>query len=192
MENNIQLEEQIAIRNKVAKPLLWVGMVGISMVFAGLTSAYIVRQAAPDWLTFDLPKPFFISTLFIVLSSVALVWAKLAVKNKQQSQLVFALAAANILGLAFVIAQFYTYNFMVEAGYYLVGTNVSSSFLYILTGLHLAHIFSGNIVLAVTLVQAMRKKYTSDSHLGLSLSATYWHFLDFLWIYLLVFLLFIR
>lgn len=192
MASAVELEERKAIRQKVGKPLLIVGMVSIFMIFAALTSAYIVRQADGNWLTFDMPMPFYVSTIFIVLSSITMMWSTRSAKNGNLQAMTNGVGLTFLLGLGFVISQFYTYAYMVESGLYFVGTNVSSSFMYVITGLHLAHIISGLIALGVSYLNARRGKYTADDHLGLSLSAMYWHFLDVLWIYLLLFLLFIR
>lgn len=188
----MEVEERRAIREKVGKPLLIVGMVSIFMIFAALTSAYIVRQADGDWLTFDLPLPFYSSTILIVLSSLTMWWATRSVKQNNLQQVSTGVALTLFLGLGFVVSQFYTYSYMMDSGLYFVGTNVSSSFMYVITGLHLAHIISGIIALSVTLTKARTGAYTANNHLGLSLTAMYWHFLDVLWVYLLLFLLFIR
>lgn len=188
----IEDQEKKETRRKSAKPLLWVGMVGILMAFAGLTSAYLIRHSDSDWVSFELPDSFFISTASILLSSIALILAKGAVKKDKLSQVKQFVGLSLIFGLGFVVAQFYSYGVLVENGYYFTGSNISSSFLYVLTGFHLAHVISGIIVLIVLLVRSLMEKYTAEEHLGLSLGATYWHFLDVLWIYLLLFLLFIR
>ena len=190
--HQVDFQEKRAIRYKVAIPLLILGMVSIFMIFAAFTSAYIVRQADANWLTFDMPTPFFISTAIIVLSSITLFWATSGVKTNQYNRIKMGLLATLVLGLAFVIAQFYTYSYMTEQGLYFVGTNVSSSFMYIITGAHLVHIVSGIIALGVSYFKATKNKYTSEEHLGLTLTSLYWHFLDALWIFLLLFLLFIR
>jgi len=192
MNSAMEVEERRAIREKVGKPLLIVGMVSIFMIFAALTSAYIVRQADGDWLTFDLPLPFYSSTILIVLSSLTMWWATRSVKQNNLQQVSTGVALTLFLGLGFVVSQFYTYSYMMDSGLYFVGTNVSSSFMYVITGLHLAHIISGIIALSVTLTKARTGAYTANNHLGLSLTAMYWHFLDVLWVYLLLFLLFIR
>jgi cytochrome c oxidase subunit 3 len=188
----IEDQEKKETRRKSAKPLLWVGMVGILMAFAGLTSAYLIRYSDSDWVSFELPDSFFISTASILLSSIALILSKRAVKKGNLSQVKQFVGLSLIFGLGFVVAQFYSYGVLVENGHYFTGSNISSSFLYVLTGFHLAHVISGIIVLIVLLVRSLMEKYTAEEHLGLSLGATYWHFLDVLWIYLLLFLLFIR
>lgn len=188
----IEEQEKKETRRKSAKPLLWVGMVGILMAFAGLTSAYLIRHSDSDWVSFELPNSFFISTASILLSSITLILAKRAVKKDDLKQVKQFVGLSLIFGLGFVIAQFYSYGVLVENGHYFTGSNISSSFLYVLTGVHLAHVISGIIVLIVLLVRSLMEKYTAEEHLGLSLGSTYWHFLDVLWIYLLLFLLFIR
>jgi cytochrome c oxidase subunit 3 len=150
--------ERAAIRARASKPMLWIGLVSITMIFAALTSAYIVRQADPDWLSLQLPQPFFVSTAIIVLSSMTLWAAAYFIKQNNYAQVTNFVGLTLLLAVGFVFAQFYTYSYMVDEGYYLTGSNISSSFLYILTGLHLAHLFGGIIALIVTMVYALRKK----------------------------------
>lgn len=190
MESN----EQRIIKERTRKPLMYAGIVGISMVFAGLTSAYIVRQADADWLEFELPSEFYVSTAFIVLSSFAMLFASKSIKNGNNTGLVIGSGLALVLGLGFVFAQFNAYDALVANGYYFTGkgTSVSSSFLYVLTWVHLAHLAGGIIALAVVFVKGILKRYSAENKLGVELAAIYWHYLDFVWIYLLLFLLFIR
>lgn len=192
MLSSIPIEEKKVIRSKTAKPLLWVAMAGMTMIFASLTSAYVVRQADPDWLQIDLPAPFYISTAIILLSSITLVIADYSAKKNFQTGIKWGLALTFFLSLAFVYSQFDAYAFMVSNGMYLAGTNVSSSFLYALTFVHLAHVFGGNITLLVTWIQGMRGKYSSEDKLGIELASWYWHYLTGVWIFLLVFLLYIN
>ena len=187
-----QYTEREEIKQRTAMPLLWISMVGMGMAFAGLSSAYIIRQADTDWLTFDMPQPFYISALIIIASHGTMIPAQKAVKKNQLITVKNMVAASLVLGLLFVGSQFYAYSYMVEHGLHLVGTSISSSFMYVLTGFHLVHLFAGLIVLSVTLFQTSRNKYNAENHLGLSLAATFWHFLGVLWIYLVLFLAFIR
>ncbi len=189
---SMRYSEDRAHKERTRKPLMIVGMVGIVMLFAGLTSAYIVRQADGNWLTFDLPTPFYTSTLIILLSSATLWWAQKAVKKNDFTSVKRGLGLTLLLSLAFVVAQFIAYDAMVEQGLFFVKTNVSVSFLYILTFAHLLHLVGGVIAISVSWAKSLRNKYTADNKLGLELTAMYWHFLDALWIYLLLFLLFIR
>ncbi|MFN5372128.1 MAG: heme-copper oxidase subunit III, partial [Bacteroidia bacterium] len=99
-----------------------------------------------------------------------------------------------VLGLAFCVTQFKGWGELVENGIYFAGrsANPSGSFMYALTGLHLAHIFSAIVYLLILVWRSFAGKYASDSFAGVSNGALYWHFLDGLWIYLFVFLLFMQ
>lgn len=192
MTSSIPIQEQTQIRNKTAKPLLWVAMAGMTMIFASLTSAYVVRQADPDWLSFDLPSVFYISTGIIILSSITLIFADWSAKKDNQVGIKLGLGLTFLLSLAFVYSQFHAYGIMVSEGMYFSGTNISSSFLYVLTFVHLAHVFGGNITLLVTFIQSLRNKYSSSNKLGIELASWYWHYLTGVWIFLLLFLLYIN
>lgn len=187
-----------AEKRKVRKPLLWVGMASIAMTFAGLTSGYVVSRSAllvdNRWLQFALPTEFYLATAAIVLSSLGVIWARSAAKKDDQKQLLLALWLSLGMGLIFVLLQYLGWNDLVERGLFFTGpkSNTAISWVYIITFLHWLHVISGLIVLGVTVNQARKGKYTSADHQGLDLSAIYWHFLDGLWIYLFLFLAFIR
>jgi cytochrome c oxidase subunit 3 len=182
--------EELSIKQKSAKPLLYIGIVSIVMLFAGLTSAYVVRRDAGNWNSFELPTAFFTSTITIVLSSIFLIIG-LRMAKRNSSPLIWVLLTL-ICGLLFSFFQIEAYSTLVDKGIFFTGGNASASFLYVITGLHLLHVVGGLIVLLVTSIQALRKKYNSKNTLGLELSSIYWHFLGLLWIYLLTFLLYIR
>lgn len=179
---------------KTAKALLWLGIVSIVMLFAGLTSAYIIRQAKGEWLKFDLPVQFYVSTALILISSATLLWAFISVKKDNQQAVTIGVGATFLLGISFLISQVSGWGSMVENGIFFTGpgSNVSASFLYVITALHAAHTFGGIIALLITFINSVKKKYNSKKILGLQLCSTYWHFLGALWIYLFLFLLFIR
>ena len=201
-------------RVSTRKFLLWLGIISIMMLFAGLTSAYIVRQGEGKWVNFDLPDLFMVSTAMIVLSSITLQMALSAVKKNNLSKMNTMLMLTTALGLGFVLFQYLSWKQLVDGGIYFSGTvehitmnyqyikagtenpadvqNVAGSFLYALTGLHVVHLLGGLIALSVVLWRAFRKKYDAGNYEGLSVYATYWHFLDGLWIYLYLFLIFIR
>lgn len=194
MATYITEEEAKDIKARTAKPMLWVGIVGIVMLFAGMTSAYIVRQAEGNWLYFDLPQTFYISTVAIVLSSVTMWLAQQAIKKNDLKGTTNMLLATLILGLVFTVLQFKAWGELVDMGVFFAGrdSNAAGSFLYVISGLHLAHLAGGLLALIFTAFKAHRKKYSADDHVGIGVAATYWHFLDILWIYLLLFLVFIR
>lgn len=199
MEENIKSSplykaELKAAKQKSAKPLLWIGIVSIVMMFAGLTSAYIVRADNGNWLLFNLPDMFFISTAVIITSSITMFTALKMAKNNNNKGVVFALLATFILGLVFSYTQYLGWTELRSKGIVLAGkySNASGSFLYLLTGLHLAHLFGGLISLFVTLINSLKGRYSAGNTLGLELCSIYWHFLDILWVYLFLFLYYIR
>ena len=180
-------------KEKAFKQMLWISMISMTMMFAGLTSAYVVSKGREDWLSFELPSAFFISTLFILMSSLSYYLAKKTLMKGDQGKTTSLLALTMLLGLGFIFYQFNGFNQLIDAGLYTTGkqSNVASSFLYVITGAHLLHIFAGIIVLARVLYRNMTGKYSVDDHLGFSLGAIFWHFVDALWIYLFVFFYFI-
>jgi cytochrome c oxidase subunit 3 len=173
------------------KVLLWIGIASIVMLFAALTSGYIVRQAEGNWVVFDLPTPFYVSTVIIFLSSITLHMAIRAVKKDQLKAVKINLIITLALGLAFIFTQFLGWSALVKQGVYFVG-NPSGSFLYAISGIHIAHLLGGIISLMVVSGKSLMGRYNSKNYLGMSLCATYWHFLDGLWIYLFVFLAIFR
>ena len=184
--------EQIK-KEKTFKQMLWISMVSMTMMFAGLTSAYVVSKGREDWVTFELPSAFYISTILILLSSISFYLAKKTLLAGDNSKTTLLLVLTLILGISFIFYQFNGFNQLIEAGLYTTGeqSNVASSFLYVITGAHLLHIFAGIIVLFQVLYGNITKKYTVADHLGFSLGAIFWHFVDALWIYLFLFFYFI-
>jgi len=179
---------------RARKMMLLFSLLSITMTFAGLTSAYIVSKARPDWLKdFELPDYFIISTLIILTSSITMWLAKKNVKKKLVSKTSFWIAITFLLSIFFFLSQFLGFQELINKGYYFTGaqSTVTTSFLYVLALLHLVHVFAGVIVLIVVFVNNKSKKY-NDETLGFELAETFWHFLGFLWLYLFVFLYFFR
>ena len=179
---------------RARKMMLLFSLLSITMTFAGLTSAYIVSKARPDWLKdFELPDYFIISTLIILASSITMWLAKKNVKKKLVSKTSFWIAITFLLSIFFFLSQFLGFQELINKGYYFTGaqSTVTTSFLYLLALLHLVHVFAGVIVLIVVFVNNKNKKY-NDETLGFELAETFWHFLGFLWLYLFVFLYFFR
>jgi len=181
-------------KERAIKLLLWIGQVSIGMMFAGLTSGYIVRRDAGNWLTFGLPTAFFISTAVILISSITMNMAVQAAKKDSQSAIIRSILLTLLLGIVFGISQFIAWKALIRSNVYFTGTqsNAAGSFLYVITGLHLAHILGGIIALIITFFKARAKKYSPANYFGIRLCAIYWHFLDGLWIYLFVFMLILR
>jgi len=186
--------ELAAAKRKAAKPLLWIGIISIVMLFAGLTSAYVVRADNGNWLLFNLPNAFFLSTALIITSSITLFMSLQMAKRNNKPGVIIGISLTFALGIAFTFAQFAGWNDLTAKGIVFAGkySNAAGSFLYALTGLHLAHLFGGLIALFVTLINSIRGKYTKEDTLGLELTSIYWHFLDILWVYLFLFLYYIR
>jgi len=179
---------------KAKKMMLLFSMLSIAMTFAGLTSAYIVSKARPDWLkNFELPLSFSLSTAIIVLSSITIWIAKKNLKKNNNSKSTNWLFITFILGVLFIILQFVGFNSLISKGFFFTGaqSTITTSFLYVLTVLHLAHLFAGMIVLIVVIYNNHKGKYKKEK-LGFELAVTFWHFLGILWLYLFVFLYFFR
>jgi len=192
MTEDVLLEEQEfqkTKRKKVAKPLLWVSMISIVMLFAGLTSAVIVRKGDGNWLNFDLPSAFTWSTIVIAVSSISMILAIKFAKSDNSSGIKWMTIITLLLGILFIQLQFVGYDQLVENKVYFTGAehNASGAFLYIISALHIAHLVGGLIALLVVVFNAFKGSYDSKNLLGLQLCSTYWHFMGAMWIYLFFF-----
>lgn len=167
---------------------LWLFMITVIMIFAALTSAYIVRQAEGNWLVFELPTELWITSGIIVLSSISMQWSYFAAKKDELGQVKIGLIITTVLGVAFLIGQLYAWNALVDHDVFFVG-NPSGSFLYVLTGVHGLHLVSGIIFLIIVLTSTLRFKVHAKNLTQIEMCTTYWHFLGGLWIYLFIFLL---
>ena len=188
-ENEIRLK-----RIKAKKMMLLFSMLSIAMTFAGLTSAYIVSKSRPDWLKdFELPIAFTLSTVFIAISSLSIAFAKKNLIQNNSFKTNFLLLITFGLGILFVASQFIGFNKLISSGYFFTGaqSTITTSFLYVLTVLHLAHLFAGLIVIIVVIINNYKNKYKTEK-LGFELAVTFWHFLGILWLYLFVFFYFFR
>ncbi len=182
-------------QNKAKKMMLWVGMISISMTFAGLTSAYVVSSTRADWLSkFEMPSAFGISTLLILLSSISFFLAKKSLLAENLKHAKTLVLTTFLLALLFVYFQFKGFSDIIVLGYYFTGaeSSITTSFLYVLVLLHLAHLIAGMIVLLVVYVQLLRGSYRGSNTLGFEMAHLFWHFLDVLWIYLYLFVLLYR
>lgn len=182
------------IRSKAAKPLLYIAMGSMVMLFAALLSAYVVSMSEAKWLKFNLPNSFWFGTAALLISSVTInISLEGAKKNNFKNVKIGALLTL-FLGLLFVLFQVLGWEELVEQKIFFAGkqSSASGSFLYALTGLHLLHLIAGIITLCVVVFKSFKNKYTSDNLLGLQLAAIFWHFLDLLWFALFIFLLVVR
>lgn len=193
METSALSEKRIT-REKVGMPLIWVSMVSMVMIFGGLTSAYMVRMQAGNWWHFDLPRMFYISTAIILVSSVFMNWVLMAAKKNKFATMKITSLITLLLGVAFIVVQFKAYSILVENNIVFAGSssNAAGSFLYILTGLHIVHLIGGMMAVFVVFIKTLLERYNSEDYFGIRLCAIFWHFLGALWIYLFLFLLFVR
>lgn len=170
---------------------LWVAMGSIVMMFAGMTSAYIVKRSQTNWLEFRIPSVFIWSTLVIILSSVTIHLAMKHFKARNMAQYKAYINLTAFLGLAFVVMQFIGFSLIQQGGVQLFGrgSNPAASFLGVIVGLHLVHVLGGVIALAFIFFKALRTSVKNYSSTTIEIAATYWHFVDALWIYLFVFLM---
>ena len=177
------------------KLILLFAMVSMFMMFAGLTSAFVVSKSRADWLKdFQLPTAFYLSTVVILSCSVTFHLAKKAIQKDNRNATTSFLLATLALGILFVILQFVGFRQIVDNGYFFTGnaSSITSTFLYVVTIVHLAHLAGGLISLLIIIYNHFKQKYNSTQTLGIELGAMYWHFLDFLWIYLFLFLYFFK
>ncbi|NBS18653.1 MAG: heme-copper oxidase subunit III [Flavobacteriia bacterium] len=188
--------EELEIKEQRAKKMmLWVGMISMAMTFAGLTSAYVVSSTRADWLSkFEMPSAFALSTLVILLSSITFYIAKKSLRQDKIKTTKVLILTTFLLALLFVFLQFKGFGDIISQGYYFTGaeSSITTSFLYVLVLLHLAHLFAGLIVLSVVYFQLVKGRYSSANSLGFELAHLFWHFLDFLWIYLYLFVVLYR
>ena len=189
------IEEHKARTSRSYKLLLIFAMISMTMMFAGLTSALVVSKSRPDWLTnFQLPSAFTYSLITILLCSVTFHLAKRAIKKDDRKGTTTFLLTTLVLGFTFVFFQLQGFGQLFENHLYPVGGSgsITISFLYVLVYLHLAHLSGGIISLLIIIYNHFKQKYNSSQFLGIELGAMYWHFLDFLWIYLFLFLYFFK
>lgn len=180
-------------RRRARKMLLWFSMASMTMMFAGLTSAYVVSESREDWLeSLGLPPIFVWSTVVIVLSSVALGFVKSSILKGKRTRAGILLTSGVVLGILFGVLQFIGFGEMVAEGYYPAGSSstINISFYYIIIFTHLLHVLSGLIVLCVLIYNHFKERYKPGQTLGLELGVTFWHYLDFIWLYLFLFITF--
>jgi len=167
----------------------WLLMTGIAMLFAGLTSAYIVLRGVPTWDKIPLPPQVWVNTLILMASSLTLEMARRSVKADKVAALRQWLGITAVLGIAFVSGQVVLWREMTSSGVLLTST-LHSSFFYVLSGIHAVHILGGLVALALVSVKAWSGRLSSIGFEPLRLCATYWHFMGGVWLYLILLLVF--
>lgn len=167
---------------------MWIFVATVGMLFASLTSAYIVRQAEGNWLYFNLPSMLNWTTAVILVSSASMQMAYWSAKKDLLEKVKLWVSITMVLGVVFLVGQVLAWKELVAQNVYFVG-NPSGSFLYVLTGLHGLHIISAIVYLVIVMVSAFRFKIHSRSLAQIEMCTTYWHFLGGLWLYLFIFLI---
>jgi cytochrome c oxidase subunit 3 len=181
----------ITVELKAKKFALWLFIIASFMIFASLSSGFIVYTASgiDKGLKVILPNAFILSTALIVISSISMHFAFRAAKRGEYSKQKLFLLITILLGIGFFFSQFHAWNVLIEQGVYFVNYNASQSFIYVFTGFHLAHIIAGVIVLLIVLLHKLGKLTQARNIFRMELASLFWHFLDILWIYIYVFLL---
>lgn len=182
-----------AAKNKIHPQLfgLYLAMAGMIMMFVALTSAYLVRQAAGNWLVFPIPKWFYASTVLILVSSLLLHLSYLNYKN-QQSAFYYRwfLVLSLLCSLGFIVLQVFGWNQLSSWGIKFTG-NPAGSFVYVISGLHVLHVLGGIGALSVAVYHAFSLNFILESKRikRFQLTSHYWHFVGVLWLYLIFFLI---
>jgi len=187
-------DEQVR-KSKSAKLILLFAMVSMTMMFAGLTSAFVVSKSRADWLqNFQIPSAFYFSTAVIIGCSITFFLAKKAIQNGNRTSTTAFLLGTLVLGVLFVVLQFRGFGQIIESGYYMTGqgSSITTTFLYVIALMHLLHLAGGLISLLIIIYNHFKQKYNPSQTLGIELGAMYWHFLDLLWVLLFLFLYFFK
>ena len=156
------------------------------MMFAGLTSAYIVKRDQPGWTSFPIPRAFWYSTAVILLSSLTVQMALKSFKEREMLRYRNLITLTAVLGLVFMLLQWVGFKAIWNTGITFKGSG-GGQFLYIIAGLHVAHVLAGVVALIVMFIRAFASKIRSYNSVPVELMSTYWHFVDLLWIYLFIF-----
>jgi cytochrome c oxidase subunit 3 len=185
--------EQTKQRNRIHphKFTMWVAIGSIIMMFAGLTSAYIVKSNLAGWQSIEMPQIFWYSTATILLSSVVMQMALRSFKQREMNQYRWLIAGTLLLGVGFVVLQWIGFQQLWNSGVQFKGSSGSGQFLYVIAGLHAVHVLGGVIALMIMFIKAFFGRTKLYSSVPVEIMATYWHFVDLLWIYLLVFFMWI-
>jgi len=190
IKNNIE-DPATASAFKAKRFALWLFIIASFMIFASLSSGFIVYTAGgiDNGIKIILPKAFITSTIVIIASSITVHMALLATRKGELVKRKILLAISVLLGFGFFASQFHAWQVLVEQGAFFINNNASQSFIYVFTGFHLVHIFAGIIVLLFAFFRPLNKFPLAQNVYNMELSAMFWHFLDILWIYIYVFLL---
>jgi cytochrome c oxidase subunit 3 len=169
---------------------MWVAIASIVMMFAGLTSAYIVKSGQAGWVSIKTPKVFWYSTATLLISSITIQAALRSFKQKAMGQFRILFLVTLVLGILFVFLQWTGFKYLWDHGIKFQGAG-AGQFLYVIFGLHALHVVGGVIALFVIAGRQYFGKTRSYNATPVEVMSTYWHFVDILWLYLLIFFIWI-
>ena len=171
---------------------LWVAIGSMIMMFAGLTSAVIVKKSQADWVGVEIPMVFYVSTVVMLMSSFLMYRANIAFVKREMLSYRFLIIGTLFLGLIFIVLQVVGFNQYWKSGITLNNSPVSYQLLYVVVSLHAIHVIGGVVALIVMASRAFSQNLKYYGKTPLELASTYWHFVDILWIYLFVFLILVN
>ena len=169
---------------------VWVAIASNLMMFAGLTSAYIVKSGQAGWQGVATPVVFWWSTAVMIISSITIQAAVRSFKQREMRRFRILFLVTLVLGILFVFLQWKGFSFMWQHGVKFEGAG-AGQFLYIIFGLHALHVLGGIVALIVISAKQFFSSTRNYNATGIEVMSTYWHFVDILWLYLLIFFIWI-
>lgn len=173
------------------KFIMWVAMASIVMMFAGLTSAYIIKSNQASWQEIKMPQLFWFSTGAILISSITIQMAVSSFKKGVLNKYRQLLGVTSVLGIVFVVLQLLGFQQLWDSGIQFRGVAGAGQFLYVVFGLHIVHVLGGIIALLIMAIQTIFFRTKTRTSISIEVAATYWHFVDLLWLYIIIFFLLI-
>jgi cytochrome c oxidase subunit 3 len=167
---------------------LFVLLAASTMAFAAFTSAFVVRRGLSDmddWIGVHYPPILFLNTAILLASSFVLDLSRRALKAGDRGKFNFWWSAATALGVLFLVGQAAAWYQLKQAGVF-IATNPASSFFYVFTAAHAFHLIGGVAALVYVDVQALRLRLGPAKRTAIDVTAIFWHFLDGLWLFLMV------
>lgn len=186
------MSEVMTVERKKIHPYkfnLWLALAGIIMMFAGLTSAYIVKRSQPGWESFNLPGIFLYSTIVLLVSSVTIQVALKAFREREMARYRLFFGITALLGIVFVIMQINGFYQFQSSGMKMIGigSNPAYSFILAIAGAHIVHVLGGLIAMLIIFSKVYGSRKRNYNSVPIEIITTYWHFVDLLWVYLFVF-----
>jgi cytochrome c oxidase subunit 3 len=164
-----------------AKVFLSIFLGVVTAIFGLLTAAYFIRMTYADWQSLPVPALLWLNTAILILSSVALQWARTSAGHQQADRVRRGLLAGGALAFVFLVGQFLVWQQLGSLGYF-VDTNPSNSFFYLITGLHGLHLLGGLVAWLRASLRLWRGTETDKIRMSVELCAVYWHFLLLVWL----------